>query len=210
MREFSQAARDGKIKLVRLYLDKDIVSDVNMKDINKALCNACIGGHLNIVELLLDYGADIDYNNGFYNPLSDAVLYNHNDIVELLLSYGANTEIVDDVFGSTPLYLSVQNGNMEMVKLLLLNGAKVNTLTNNGSSILHSAAFGIKQCNNKCYCLIEWLLTNYEDDLDPFLKNKNGIEPRDILNSIDWSYAELYDDILEKLGYYIIDLSPEK
>ena len=53
---------------------------------------------------------------------------------------------------------------------------------------------------------MKWIFENYKESIDPFCVNKCGKEPRDILDSYDWSFAEKYDDLLEDLGYYITEV----
>ncbi|MEM7617699.1 MAG: ankyrin repeat domain-containing protein, partial [Pseudomonadota bacterium] len=48
---------------------------------------------------------------------------------------------IDPEHGSTPLHLAAQIGNIELVKLLTINGAKVNAKDNNGNLPFHNAAY---------------------------------------------------------------------
>jgi ankyrin repeat protein len=54
------------------------------------LHDAVAGGHIEVVELLISHGADInkkDYSGN--TPLQKAYQYNHTNMIKLLLSLGA-------------------------------------------------------------------------------------------------------------------------
>ena len=76
----------------------------------------------NVVQLLLDRGADCDtVNNWGKTPLYFAALYDRLDVVKVLLDAGADpNKAAND--GGTPLYYAARN-SLEMVKLLINCGA---------------------------------------------------------------------------------------
>ena len=82
---------------------------------------AARGGHLDVVKLLLDRGADVNAYDSY--ALKAAAKNNHLEIATLLLDRGANREPETD--GRTPLSLAAEYGNLEMVRLLLDRGADV-------------------------------------------------------------------------------------
>lgn len=64
----------------------------------------------------------------YENELSQAVDDDDLDRVRDLISKGGNVNEKDENYGKiTPLFIAVENGNIEMVQLLLNFGAKVNT-----------------------------------------------------------------------------------
>ncbi|XP_055004544.1 BCL-6 corepressor isoform X3 [Boleophthalmus pectinirostris] len=80
-------------KEVVLYCLENKVCEVNHKDYAGycALHEACARGWLNIVQHLLDYGADINCSaQDGTRPIHDAVENDHLDVVRVLLSYGAD------------------------------------------------------------------------------------------------------------------------
>uniref|UniRef100_A0A8C6S8L7 BCL6 corepressor n=1 Tax=Neogobius melanostomus TaxID=47308 RepID=A0A8C6S8L7_9GOBI len=87
-----RAARLGYEEVV-LYCLENKVCEVNHRDYAGycALHEACARGWLNIVQHLLDYGADINCSaQDGTRPIHDAVENDHLDVVRVLLSYGAD------------------------------------------------------------------------------------------------------------------------
>ncbi|WP_353279746.1 ankyrin repeat domain-containing protein [Wolbachia endosymbiont (group B) of Xanthorhoe designata] len=79
-------------------------------------------GHVDIVKLLLDYGADVNAQlAGKYSgvtPLHFAVLGHHTNIVKYLLDYGADVNVKAKK-GITPLVFALKFGHSKVVDLLL-------------------------------------------------------------------------------------------
>lgn len=98
-------------------------------------------GHLSIVKLLLDKGADpniASYNQFRVAPLHSACAISNFEIVRLLIRAGANVNAkqVQDV---TPLHSAAHNGQTELAKLLIDNGADVNAKMESGQTPLFMA-----------------------------------------------------------------------
>ncbi|OAQ96800.1 hypothetical protein LLEC1_07072 [Akanthomyces lecanii] len=80
---------------------------------------ACQIGNLHIVELLLDYGADISSNNPLGNStLIIAAKSGRLSIVRLLLERGADVEEAAEN-GDTPLMMAARNGHCGIVDILI-------------------------------------------------------------------------------------------
>ena len=80
---------------------------------------AVAGGHLDVIEVLLSQGADIETNvKGSGTPLSLAASKGRADIVRLLLSAGANA------IDGAALHDAVRKGNIEITQELLAAGSK--------------------------------------------------------------------------------------
>uniref|UniRef100_A0A2H8TLC4 NAD(+) ADP-ribosyltransferase n=1 Tax=Melanaphis sacchari TaxID=742174 RepID=A0A2H8TLC4_9HEMI len=95
--------------------------DINSKDRTgfTALMYACCNGWLQLVEFLVDHGADIelkDYQSG-ETALFFAVRYNHVHIVKYLLSKGADKDVVDKKYQT--VYRIAENKNMVAILKLL-------------------------------------------------------------------------------------------
>lgn len=104
---------------------------------------AVSGGHLDTVECLLQYGANVDAVEwvGNLTPLGMAVASNRADIARILLTFGADINKAGNNNGWTPLCSAVYNGNLTMVKFLLDFGADINKKNTGGSSPIYYAVF---------------------------------------------------------------------
>jgi ankyrin repeat protein len=87
-------------------------------ELNFPLQLAVAGGHLNLVDLLLQSGAAIQKNIEGENCLHVAAKYNRLAIAKRLLTNGINVNAQDREL-TTPLFWAVQEGNHEMTELIL-------------------------------------------------------------------------------------------
>jgi ankyrin repeat protein len=100
---------------------------------------AAFFGHADIVEFLLNNGAEVNSpsrNAMRVMPLHSAIVNQRTEIVKLLLDHGAdvNTTQADDF---TPLHEAAQNGLLDVTQWLLDRGAKVNSrLSSSGKTPL--------------------------------------------------------------------------
>lgn len=131
------------------------------------LSEATAKGHLQMVELLIQYKADIDLAQDG-PPLTIAATKGHLACLELMLDSGAEVDIVDDdgktplqhamemrryreaellishgadvqvsVHDKTPLEIFAAMRDWRMIKLLLYRGLDVNTFSHRGVTFLH-------------------------------------------------------------------------
>ena len=144
-RDFELAIRDGNIDQVRGDMDK-YGFDVNGRLPSlreKAIHLATRRGHLDMVTLLLDRGAKIDAKDeDNYKPIHHAAdrmrlkdnlgypidpkLEEKMNIARLLIERGARINVNSAGQNHTPLDLAAREGDLEMVELLVDNGANVN------------------------------------------------------------------------------------
>ena len=97
-------------------------------------------GRTDIVELLLDAGANKDVKNEYGStPLNIAADRGFTDIVMMLLDAGADKE-VKDTFGFVPLHWAAAKGHTDIVMMLLDAGADINVMSKNGTTPLHLAS----------------------------------------------------------------------
>ncbi len=122
--EIIQAAKDGDLVEVERLPEAGI--DVNYhcdKHDGTALIWAAINGHTEIVEILLNFGADGNKQMTFgFTALMDAAENGHTEVVELLIDEGAKVNLKDNK-GRTALMLASQEGHTEIVELLKNAGA---------------------------------------------------------------------------------------
>lgn len=121
--------------LVEEELGKDLYEAVEANDKEK-------------VELLLQLGADPNYNrNGELNissVLTIAVTNENLEIVKLLVANKAQIHW-RDFSGTTAIIFAAGFGNMDIVKFLIANGANIHDVDKNGITVLGAA----KQSENK-------------------------------------------------------------
>lgn len=151
------ASEKGNVNVVNFLLD-------NGCKIGDSLIFATINGHIDVVNLLLKYGADphIDKDRPFvvaskYGRLNLVRLFlrmgadihayseyaliasclnNHIDVVKYLLDNGADI----DAYNGEPLRWAVMKRNFGIVKLLIEEGANINA--NNGEALKQASLNG--------------------------------------------------------------------
>jgi serine/threonine-protein phosphatase 6 regulatory ankyrin repeat subunit B len=116
------AAQKGHLQCLEKQLQD--MKDVSMLDIlssrsTTVLHAAASGGHKDVVEYLLDCGADINARRSQGSTaLHDAAKFGYVDVVKLLLEKGAFVNLQNDK-GETALFLAVSEGHMDGVQWLL-------------------------------------------------------------------------------------------
>ncbi|KAL6633133.1 ankyrin [Neocallimastix sp. 'constans'] len=144
---------DGNLERVQCLIEYG--ADINATDTfsGTPLIVACEYGQYEIVKFLLENGADINsVNANGDKPIHVACLVEDRKITELLMEHGKNT------YGSTLLMTSVNNENVEMVKLLLeLNINNINEKNGEGKTALFFAT------ENKNYEIVKLLLEHGAD-----------------------------------------------
>jgi len=100
---------------------------------------AVSGGRTVMVEWLLAQGASVHGKPGSLRPLAIAAHGGRREIVELLLANGARADAKDED-GHTPLSTAALEGNTDIAELLIQRGANVNDATTKGVTPLMRAA----------------------------------------------------------------------
>ncbi len=92
-------------------------------DVITTLMTAAAGGHIGIMETLLDLGVAIDASSpkGGDTPLSNAAWGGHPEAVALLLDRGAPVN-PRDALGRTPLQVAIERGHIACARLLRAAG----------------------------------------------------------------------------------------
>jgi ankyrin repeat protein len=162
------ALYDGNLPICRLLLEHGSNIEIEDNQGNTPFANAIKGGAPEIVVgLMLDYGANIDYQTSerrCRTPLCLATSSRRYAVVRLLLDRMANINIQDPHTGCTPLIISCKyklgmnfdeklgtgieffvlkeretKRNVELIQLLLERGAKVECKDNDGRTALWHA-----------------------------------------------------------------------
>ena len=95
-------------------------------------------GHLEVVRILLENGADPNVLWWTGTPLSEALRLNHWEVAKLLLQYGADINARNEN-GSTLLHQAVHSIDERSVQQLLNCGADVHARNGNGETPLQMA-----------------------------------------------------------------------
>lgn len=135
--EFFAAARKGDAAAVKAFLDKGVNVNSKTRYGATALSYACDKGHVEVVKLLIERGADVNSRDTFYGevPLGWALSKGHAEIVKLLLNNGAAGI-------ERALMTGVQTGNAAIVKAVVEKGPKLDTLN---SALVRAYASGNKE-----------------------------------------------------------------
>lgn len=124
----SNAARYGEV--VRVLLEAGAKTSARTKGNNTALLQAIENSRMDIIPLLLHFGADINERGGSldYTPLELVVCHTEAaqaDMVKLLLQFGPNLNVRGGIHNHTPLETLVYSGVgriVETVNLFLQKG----------------------------------------------------------------------------------------
>lgn len=117
-------------KLVNMF-GKDYINVLNYP-----ILAAAYTGNTDIVNMLINRGADINLNHVGNTPLVVASREGHYNVVDILIKKGANIE-----YGyKPPLLIAAEYGHQNIVDLLIKEGATINPSTRSGWSPLTAAA----------------------------------------------------------------------
>ena len=112
------------------------------------LCRAVGEGCLQIVQMLIEAGANVNSHYNGHSALTMACKRysdSSNIIAELLLDSGANIDITEDM-NADPLHASVDCNAIKCVELLISRGADVNVLSGGRTPLFTAAKKGQSRC----------------------------------------------------------------
>jgi ankyrin repeat protein len=140
------------------------------------LHNQAYKGNLDAVELLLAHGADIEARTSFgMTPLLSSLRWDRLAVTKFLVEKGANVNPTTEL-GRTPLIISAVEGNPELARLFLDNGADIEAKDQNYKrTALHFAA-----------------LYGQLDIVDALLKKGAHVDERDGAGKTPLDYAARY------------------
>lgn len=120
----SRAAARGDADMVRFLLAHRAEKEIDHAgNFGTALGMAALEGHLEVMQILLNAGADIDGpDDDGTTPLMQTVFGAKTEAAEFLLDRGANANAVRDG-GETVLHLAVRSGDERLLRALFKHGA---------------------------------------------------------------------------------------
>ena len=80
-------------------------------------------GHKDIVEMLLDRGADINMADNYgFTPLHEAAIHSQVEVVQFLIERGAklDTTATGNLSGRTPLHSAAREGKKDVQSISLI------------------------------------------------------------------------------------------
>ncbi|KAH7186154.1 ankyrin repeat-containing domain protein [Fusarium flagelliforme] len=127
----------GNERIVQLLLDRGAYDGSLGESQNKnVLCTAASKGYLGVLQLLLDYGADIESKDAYgQTALFAAASEGHLPIVECLLRCRAKIEATS-LNGETPLIRAAKGQHIRTVRHLLHHGANTEARKQRGMNAL--------------------------------------------------------------------------
>ncbi len=129
---------------------------------------AASNSHVDLTELLLEYGANVNAKNVYGQiSLHIAAEKGKKEVVEFLIAHNANINERDD-WGVTPLNKAACHGDKDLVAFLVANGADVNPVDEPENTPLDSAV----SCGNKE--VVEFLISQGANIVDLYKPSHNG------------------------------------
>jgi len=120
-------------------------------------------GNVKIIELLIQYGADVNSKNRYatvyplFEILTSAKIENPFPLVQLLIDNGADIKVIDS-FGNTILHYAIEKELIELIEFSISLGCNINyTGRHDKDTPLHYAYF---QKNKK---IIDYLIDHGAD-----------------------------------------------
>ena len=85
--------------------------------------------HFDVVDILLDFGADINYESGEIlsfsrTPLAIACYNGDMEMAEFLMQRGAQIDLMSGIYGN-PLHAAIESNNLQLLKFILEMNANV-------------------------------------------------------------------------------------
>ena len=133
---FRSKVQDGDDVAVKLFLDAGMPAEIYGRP---AIAEAVQLGRLEVTQVLIDYGADVNYRDDYGESLVlRAASMGKLPILEALIRAGADVN-APNVYRTTPLDVAAEQGDIMAVRLLLKAGAKVNARSASGGTALQVA-----------------------------------------------------------------------
>ncbi|KAG7203560.1 hypothetical protein KM043_013607 [Ampulex compressa] len=136
------AAAAGHLALVKLLVKRGAKVNSTTKTNSTPLRAACFDGHYDVVKFLVQHGADIEMANRHgHTCLMIACYRDHIRIAKLLLALKADANR-KSVKGNTALHDCAESGSLEILKVLVEHGARMDVDSYGMTPLLAAAVTG--------------------------------------------------------------------
>ena len=132
------AAAKGYADIVRRLLEGGAPVDMRAPYQETALHGAALYGQLDVVRVLLEWGADVNAQDK-QTALHAAAIHGDEEVVRILLQAGASPDALTSASRETPLYFAAANGHENVVSLLLETGVSVDFPERFSRNPMHAA-----------------------------------------------------------------------
>lgn len=139
--DIGRAVSYGDPAIVRCLLENGVNIETLYDEGMTPLLLAAAQGNLDIVKMLVEYGANIKAVDTYERKTSViwAVNNQHREVLQFLIDNGGDIEARQEA-NWTPLMYAAYDGSLELVQCLVENGAKVNAVRNQVDTALDYAA----------------------------------------------------------------------
>lgn len=142
------ACESGDVSAVRTVIELGVDPNTWWNDPNHAYRHgksavmwATRHGHIQIVQILIQCGADIHYvSKRDGNALHYAAFFGQTDIGALLIANGLSVDSRDPMWQRTPLHVAASNLRLGFAQMLIDAGANINALDHFGITPLDCAS----------------------------------------------------------------------
>lgn len=137
------ACMSNQEEIVEFLIAKNVDINPISNDGLTPVCIALRNGSWKLVKIFADHGLSLDFvESDSMTPLMWACRRGFTDVVKVLHEYLSDEAInrCDELLGWTALHFAAENGNREIVQLLIECGIDVNTQTKMGMTATHLAA----------------------------------------------------------------------
>lgn len=199
----------GDYELVKGFLDDGVSPDSYNSSGFAPIHSAVRAGRIDLARLILDYGGDINIQSlsnidGGQAALHIAARNGYFDLLRLLLERNADPNIQDDV-GNTPLHDAAISGDRTIARALVLAGADVNALNNDGRSVLQVADAALRSFDLSGIVFRVPITVSSQIDIDDLLDPASNIGTNALLRGD----IEVGFSVLFPLGDSTVSMGPE-